>query len=238
MVKVRNGLVICMAAVMLILSLPLLFYVKLTGSESVKVFFIHLFSRSLNVAAGNKIVVSGSKFLDNEDNFLIVGNHQGMFDIVNICLTSKKALGFVSKKENSKILIMASWMRTFDSVFLDRENPRSAIKQISNASKIVSTKRSMVIFPQGTRTKGVCDFKPGSFKIAMKSKCSIVPVVLYNTGSLFETRDGFGGQTSYVTYLEPIVYDAYKDLSAVEISELVESKIRSCYEGIVDVADK
>ena len=47
---------------------------------------------------------------------------------------------------------------------------------------------NMVIFPEGTRSKGapVGEFKAGSFKLATKSKAPIVPVTIDGTYKVME----------------------------------------------------
>ena len=51
---------------------------------------------------------------------------------------------------------------------------------------------SICIFPEGTRNSGeelsLLPFKEGSFKIAEKTGCAIVPISLNNTAEMFEAH--------------------------------------------------
>ena len=68
---------------------------------------------------------------------------------------------------------------------------------------------SVFIFPEGTRNKGdelsLLPFHAGSFKIAEKSGCPIVPVALNNTINIFEGHLPYIRKTHVVLeYCSPI----------------------------------
>ena len=67
---------------------------------------------------------------------------------------------------------------------------------------------SMCIFPEGTRSKTEGEFLPfhaGSFKLAEKSGCPIVPMTLNNTGAIFEDHFPFIKKTHVILeYGDPI----------------------------------
>ena len=80
-------------------------------------------------------------------------------------------------------------MKLLHCEFLDRKDLRKGMKTINDAADQIKNGVSMAIFPEGTRNKGeeaLLPFHAGSFKIAEKSDCKIVPVVLYNTSAIFE----------------------------------------------------
>lgn len=73
-------------------------------------------------------------------------------------------------------------------VFMDRENPRAALKAIKEGIEIVKSGHPLVIFPEGTRSVDgkMGTFKPGSFKLAMKADAWIVPVTISGTYHLLK----------------------------------------------------
>ena len=74
-------------------------------------------------------------------------------------------------------------MWLMDCVFIDRKNKRAAHGSLQEAIELVKNGRSMVIFPEGTRSKdgqlGV--FKGGAMKIAMETGAKVVPGTIYVT---------------------------------------------------------
>lgn len=81
-------------------------------------------------------------------------------------------------------------MKRLYCLFLDRENPKEGLKTILQAIDYVKHGISICIFPEGTRNKGeelsLLPFHNGSFKIAEKTGCPIIPMSLNNTCDIFE----------------------------------------------------
>lgn len=71
----------------------------------------------------------------------------------------------------------------------------------------------------------VCNFKAGSFKIALKSKAPIVPVALIDSYRVFNSF-WMGPVTTQVHYLKPIYFEEYGSLRTQEIANLVRDRIQ------------
>lgn len=96
--------------------------------------------------------------------FIIVSNHQSMWDIPPIIWYLRKFHPkFISKKElGSGIPSISYNLKHGGSVLIDRKNPREAIQKMLEFSNYLNkTHRSGVIFPEGTRSR---DGKPKPFK--------------------------------------------------------------------------
>ncbi len=141
--------------------------------------------------SGVKVTVKGKENM-LEEPALYVANHRSIFDIVVMYVQCRKLTGFVSKDVIEKIPSIRVWMRYLYCIFLDRKDPRSGMKMILQAIEHIKNGISICIFPEGTRNKGeelsVLPFKEGSFKIATKSGCPIVPVALNNTVEVLEAH--------------------------------------------------
>lgn len=147
-------------------------------------------ANTLLKAAKVKVNVHGIENLPLDRNVLFVGNHQGSFDIP-VYITSLPTLqGFVSKIEVEKIPGVASWMKHMYCVFMDRSSLRKSSEAIIHGIKILKNGHSLVIFPEGTRSKGnsLGDFKAGSFKLATKSKKPIIPITISGSYKIMEAN--------------------------------------------------
>lgn len=143
--------------------------------------------------SGVKVTVIGQERIPKDQPVLYVANHRSYFDILLISVRCKNLTGFVAKKEMDKFPILNIWMRYIYCLFLDRENIREGMKTILKAIEYVKNGISMVIFPEGTRNKAqndleLMEFHEGSFKIAQRTGCPIVPIAMNNTAEIFENH--------------------------------------------------
>lgn len=140
---------------------------------------------------GVKVTVIGEENVPDEA-VLFIGNHRSFFDILLTYSRCKRLTGYVAKKEMDRFPLLNNWMRNLYCLFLDRENPKEGLKTILTAVDYVKKGISICIFPEGTRNKGeelsMLPFKEGSFKIASKTGCAIVPISLNNTAEIFENH--------------------------------------------------
>lgn len=140
---------------------------------------------------GVKVTTIGLEKVPKDQPVLYVANHRSYFDILLISVRNHNLTGFVAKKELGKIPFLNIWMKYIYCLFLDRENIREGLKTILQAVEYVKSGISMVIFPEGTRNKAEDDldilpFHDGSFKIAQRSGCAVVPIAINNSCDIFE----------------------------------------------------
>ncbi len=125
-----------------------------------------------------------------DEPVLFIANHRSYFDILLTYSRCKRLTGYVAKKEMLRYPILRDWMRRLHCLFLDRENPKEGLKSILEAIDSVKSGISVCIFPEGTRNDGeelsMLPFHSGSFKIAEKSGCAIIPISMNNTHTIFE----------------------------------------------------
>ena len=140
---------------------------------------------------GVKITVKGKENIPDEA-VLFVGNHRSYFDILILYIQCERLTGFVAKDSIEKIPSLRVWMRYLYCLFLDRKDPRAGMKTILQAIEYIKQGISICIFPEGTRNDGeelsMLPFKEGSFKIATKTGCPIVPVSINNSAEIFENH--------------------------------------------------
>lgn len=176
-------------------------------------------------AAGVDIIAKGQENIPQDEAVIYVPNHQGIFDMPALILNTPTPCGFIAKKELKKVPVVRTWMWLLDCVFIDRENKREARVAIKEAIELINKGRSMVIFPEGTRSKdGIpLPFKSGVMMIAKETKAKIVPVVLEGIIDRFEKTKNITPGTITVTFLPAIETE---NLSRDEMKAMPE-QIRS-----------
>lgn len=141
--------------------------------------------------AGVKIKAEGLENIP-EGACCFIGNHQGNLDIFAILASIDKPFGFIAKKEMEKLPVVPWWMKEMGCVFINRDDVRESLKAINEGAENMKNGHSMVIFPEGTRSKSseVGEFKKGSLKMATKANVPIVPVAISGSSKILEENNG------------------------------------------------
>lgn len=151
----------------------------------------YLWAKFIIAIAGAKVNIIGLENLPKNQTILFVSNHQSNFDIPLLLSAINIPKGFIAKKELAKWPLISTWMKYINCIFMDRDNLRKSAESIVEGINLLKSGHSMVIFPEGKRSKGkaVGEFKGGSFKLATKSKCPIIPLTINGTYKLMEDNN-------------------------------------------------
>ena len=212
---IRTILVLLFLLCFFIISIPLYLIEAIIGH-----FDIHKKERSSFVIvttalkiiiwlSGIHLIVKGQEKVPKDQAVLYVSNHRSYFDIVTLYPLTNNTTGFVAKKELERIPFIRRWMRYMNCQFLDRENIKEGLKTILNCIATVKGGCSVCIFPEGTRNenpKELLPFKEGSFKLALKTGCPIIPIAMTNTPKIYEAQAPLLKKTHVVLqYGKPIL---------------------------------
>ncbi|MEG0191130.1 MAG: lysophospholipid acyltransferase family protein [Lachnospiraceae bacterium] len=173
------------------------------------------------------IDIHGEENIPKEKGFMFFPNHQGLYDVLAIADACSTPFSVVAKKEVQNVPFLKQVFSCMNAYLIDRNDIRQAMQVIVDVTKEVQNGKNYLIFPEGTRSKQgnkVGEFKGGSFKAAMKAKCPIVPIALVDAYIPFD-RNTIEPVTVQVHFLEPLVYDQYKDMKSVEIAKCVQDRI-------------
>ncbi len=164
---------------------------------------------------------------------IIVSNHQSLWDIPPIIWFLRKFHPkFISKKELGKGIPTVSYnLRRGGSVLIDRKDPRQATREIEKVANYISEhNRSVVIFPEGTRSRDGVPKKfhrKGLYTLFQKApNAYVLPISINNSWKL--QRYGMFPIPMF-THLKFYVHPAIKvsEHASEELIEKVESLIKS-----------
>ena len=176
------------------------------------------------------VKVSGREKLPGDSRYLMVCNHRSYFDpITMVTALQDEELVYVSKPGNYRIPVAGKVMHKCGCLSLDRENNREALKTVKQATEYINKDyASVVIYPEGTRTKGekLKPFHAGSFKIAQKAGVPVVCTAVRNTENV-QHNFPFRKTNVYIDILEVIDADFVKNHSTRETAELAQSIIQA-----------
>lgn len=161
--------------------------------------------------SGVKLTVIGEENVPRDEPVLYIGNHRSFFDVVVTYARCPGLTGYIAKDGVNKVPIFRIWMKRLHCIFLKRDDMKEGLKVILKAIEYVKSGISICIFPEGTRNKdrdnptSLLPFKEGSFKIASKTGCKIVPMALIGTADILENHFPWIHSTDIkLIYGEPI----------------------------------
>ena len=134
--------------------------------------------------AGVRLEVFDREKVPGEGPVIYMSNHQGNFDILSLFIAIPRQFSWIAKEELFAIPVFGHSMRRAGYVPLDRSDGRRAFKSLEAAAAMIKNGKSVVIFPEGTRTTdgSLLPFKRGGFLLAEKAGVPIVPMTINGSG--------------------------------------------------------
>jgi len=201
-----------------------------TGSKALSQKIARMWGKSVVSLSGSSVEVIGLENIPKKGPVLFISNHQSNFDIPLLLGHLGRPVGFLSKEELRKVPIVGRWMRHLNCVFMDRSNPRAALKSIGKAAETVKSGNAMCVFPEGTRSGAglIGEFKPGAFKIYTKTKAALLPVAIEGTWRI-QGRDTLRVKSAKVkvSVLKPADLEGIPPRDTMKIAEKVKSEIQN-----------
>ncbi len=178
--------------------------------------------------------VIGKENLPENPGFSIYVNHTSMMDVpVLMYKLNKYPIAFLQRKAIREIIAIGKWTPTLGCVTIDRDNVRKGAEAIIKVIKNIKSGSTMVVFPEGTRSKKIGklnDFKLGSFKVALKSKAPLVPITILKPKNYKEVKWPFTKRITLVIH-ESIPFKEFSKMSSLELSakirEIIEAPLLS-----------
>ena len=130
----------------------------------------------------SEVTVFGKENIPDKGPYVIVANHQSIFDIPLI-LGYIYPSGFIAKKELLKVPLLGTFIKKLGSILIDRDSPTSGAIALKNFARITQTGDVITIFPEGTRSIDgkVNEFKKGSLLVPYRYNIKVLPVTIDGT---------------------------------------------------------
>ncbi len=111
-------------------------------------------------------------------------NHESALDIWVVFKVLPRSFRFVAKQELFRLPVFGAYMRLGGHIAVDRKNHARAVQSLREAGEAVRGGTSLVVFPEGTRSKDgrILPFKKGPFVVAMEAGVPVVPVAISGSG--------------------------------------------------------
>ena len=200
---------------------------------------LHRVDRTLNSLILRFLGITGANFkttnpfvFPNTDSYIVVSNHQSMFDICMIHeLVWQHTPRFISKKELGKWIPGISFnLRSGGHPLINRSSGAEAVAEINKFSRRLGSENfAAIIFPEGTRARdGVLKkFKPSGFLSLLRNAPNAKVIVVAIDGSWrFQTCNCWPVPRNSAVKIEVV--------EVLERGELPPEEIISKAEGLID----
>ncbi len=176
-------------------------------------------------AAGVKVAKIQEEPLLKDGLYIYMANHKSLFDIPALLATLPSNALFLAKHTLFNIPIFGRALYSLGFVPVDRSNKYKKVKSFKLALLKLNEKKSLVIFPEETRSEGrLLPFKEGGFRLAKKAGVPIVPVSIIGSDKIVQKGSFFikPGEI-LVIYSKPV----YPDKEVNYIKKIVRERISS-----------
>ena len=137
---------------------------------------------------GIPLAVTGRERLEPGQTYVLMSNHQSVFDIFALFRSCDRPFRMVAKRILFWIPILGWSMAMCGFIPIDRSNRDSAIRSLDRAARKIRSGVSVLVFPEGTRSRDgtLQPFKKGGFMMALEAGVPVVPVVVLGTDAIME----------------------------------------------------
>jgi len=192
---------------------------------------IREWSRHLLKHVDVHVEACGLENIDPKATYVVMSNHQSLYDIPTILTSIPLTIRMVAKAELFKVPIWAQAMKSAGFVPVHRGQREKALQDLRLAQEALARGINIWIAPEGTRSRDghLLPFKSGGFLLASTAKVPILPVTIDGSRNILPAKalEFSRGVRVRVTVSKPI---SPGDFAKKDRAKLVEA-VRSAIEG-------
>lgn len=150
-----------------------------------------MWSKMVVAGCGVKVEAEGFEHLEPGRAYVVLSNHTSYFDVLAIYARVPRDLVPVAKRELGFIPIFGWALKAGAAIMIDRRDPERARASISRAGDTIRAGRSVLMFPEGTRSRSreLKPFKKGPFHLAQGAGVPILPVAVSGAADVLPVGD-------------------------------------------------
>lgn len=178
-----------------------------------------------------ELQVEGLEHVEPGRTYVVMSNHQSVFDIFVLLHAFPGTLRMVAKAELFDLPVIGRAMRAAEFIGVSRGDHRSARAVIEAAKERLASGVSVWLAPEGTRSRDgrLLPFKRGGFLLARTTRTPILPVTLDGTLEVLAPgrRRVQSGRVVRVRFHAPVDPASFPRADREALVEAVRSAIAS-----------
>jgi 1-acyl-sn-glycerol-3-phosphate acyltransferase len=130
--------------------------------------------------------VTGGERLKTSETYLVMSNHQSLYDIPVLFQVVGPNIRMITKKELFGVPIFGGALEAAGFISIDRTDRNAAIRSLRKACDLLASGTHVWIAPEGTRSPSgaLLPFKKGAFYLAFEAGLPILPVTVRGTRNI------------------------------------------------------
>jgi len=178
----------------------------------------------------SRVKLKGLDNIDTNQSYIIVCNHQSIYDMLAVYGYLPVEFKWVMKKELLKMPFVGASCKAMGHVFVDRSNSEQAKASLIKAKDKISDGVSAFFFPEGTRSPDgeLLNFKKGAFRMAQTLELPIVPVSIKGANKIMAAKSLIIYPNTMTMTIHPVISaETVKQSSVTELSKMSKMSIAS-----------
>jgi 1-acyl-sn-glycerol-3-phosphate acyltransferase len=176
------------------------------------------------------VELAGMENLEGLDCFVLVSNHQSLFDIPAVLLLIPREIRFLAKREIKKLPLIGFMLERSENILIDRASGGKAIRRALSA---VDHGYSICVFAEGHRFSDnqVHEFNEGAAWLAIVTKLPCVPMAISGTFDLMPPGAKFGlpRRRIRLALLPPIYTRELKGTDRAQLTEQLQAEVSAAF---------
>jgi 1-acyl-sn-glycerol-3-phosphate acyltransferase len=208
-------------------------FAYITPDENVIHRVANIWAKMLLTLTNIKVEIIGAENILMERPQIFMANHQSDFDIFIVLAHLHGQFRWIVKKELFNIPVFGKAMRNAGYIEIDRQSREKAMKSLEEAARKIQEGKSVMSFPEGTRSKDgkIKPFKQGMFYLAIKSGVPIVPISIIGAGEIMPKRSLLIKPGKIIMVIDrPIDVSGYSIENRKDLIDMVQNIIIRNYE--------
>jgi 1-acyl-sn-glycerol-3-phosphate acyltransferase len=179
---------------------------------------------------GMSVELVGMENLQGVSSFVLVSNHQSMFDIPAVFLLIPREMRFLAKREIKKIPVLGFMLERSENIMIDRASGGQAIRR---ALAVADHGYSICVFAEGHRFSDnrVHEFNEGAAWAAIATKLPCIPMAISGTAELMPRGAKFAMPRRRIRLVlrRPISTVGLRGADRAELTERLQAEVQAAF---------
>jgi 1-acyl-sn-glycerol-3-phosphate acyltransferase len=179
---------------------------------------------------GMSVELVGIENLQGVSSFVLVSNHQSLFDIPAVFLLIPREMRFLAKREIKKIPVLGFMLEHSENIMIDRASGGKAIRRALTAA---DHGYSICVFAEGHRFSDnrVHEFNEGAAWLAIATKLPCIPMAISGTAELMPPGAKFAmpGRRIRLVLRRPISTVGLRGTDRAELTQRLQAEVQTAF---------
>jgi len=183
-----------------------------------------------------RVEVEGAENLEPGQTYVLISNHQSLFDTPILLACLPVSFRFLYKKSLNRIPFLGWHLFLSGHIGVERKKPTKAQGSLDHAAHKIRSGTSVVLFPEGTRSYDglMRPFKRGSFRLALKAATPVVPMTIVDSHLVMKRgRVTVYPRTVKLIIARPVSVEGLEEEDAGKLLDTVRAVVSRTLESTV-----